>query len=247
MTGRLFGKVCLVTGAGRGIGAAYAARFIAEHAEVFGLDVCFPNQPPSEKSIVCDVTDRDAISAAVRGIVADAGRIDVVVNNAALYGSITLRPFTQIPEEEWEQCFAINVRGVWNVCCAVTPAMIEQRGGSIINISSNVVAMGKTGFLHYVASKGAVQAMTGALARELAGTGVRVNGIAPGYTITDATRGMSDPDTVKRLEAEILTAQSVKELIYPKDLLGAAVYFASDESRLVTGQTLIVDGGVIVG
>lgn len=245
--GRLIGKVCLVTGAGRGIGAAYAARFASEDAQVFGLDVCFPNQTANEKSITCDVTDRIAVSAAVCDIIARAGHLDVVVNNAALYGSITLRPFTEIPEEEWDQCFAINVRGVWNVCSAVTPPMKDQGGGSIINISSNVVAMGKAGFLHYVASKGAVQAMTGALARELAGTGIRVNGIAPGYTITDATRRMTDPDTVERLETEILAAQSIKKLIYPKDLLGSAVYFASDDSRMVTGQTLIVDGGVIVG
>jgi NAD(P)-dependent dehydrogenase (short-subunit alcohol dehydrogenase family) len=243
---RLTGKVCIVTGAGRGIGLAYVDRFRAEGASVIGLDVEFDDADAAEFSLVCDVTDRAAAHAAVGEVVQRWGRLDVVVNNAALYAGIALRYFADIPEAEWEHCFAVNVRGVWNMCSAAATAMREQSGGSIINISSNVVAMGKVGFLHYVASKGAVQAMTGAMSRELAGTGIRVNALAPGYTTTAATRNMADPATVQSLEHQILAAQSIKQLLEPADLTGAAVFLASDDSGLMTGQTLTIDGGVVI-
>jgi NAD(P)-dependent dehydrogenase (short-subunit alcohol dehydrogenase family) len=125
--------------------------------------------------------------------------------------------------------------------------MRERNYGRIINISSNVVFMGKPNFLHYVASKGAVWALTNAMSREFAGTNVTVNCVAPGYTMTEATKNMSEPDQVAELERQILSAQSVQRLLEVDDMVGAVQFLASERAAMITGQTIVVDGGVIVG
>ena len=245
--------VCIVTGAARGIGCEFAQHFAGLGARVVAVDQQSCEQTVHKireasgeaLSVTSDVTlasDATAIVDAAR----DAfGRVDVLLNNAALYGGIRIREFEDIPEEEWDRVMSVNVKGVWQMCRAVAPHMRFQGSGRIINVSSNVVFMGKPGFLHYVASKGAVWALTGALSRELAGTGITVNGLAPGYTITEATRSMTDPDMVSELETSIMQSQSVKRLIEPSDLVGAAVFLASEAAAQVTGQTITVDGGTI--
>lgn len=252
MSKRLEGLTCVVTGAAQGIGAAYVRRFVAEGAHVVAVDVLALDDTVAAgagavRPVVADICAREGAAEAVQAAVEWRGRLDVLLNNAAFYGGVRLGDFDEIPDEQWDQAMDVNVKGVWRMCAAAAPIMRRQRDGSVVNISSNVVSMGKPHFLHYVASKGAVWAMTSALSRELGEFGVRVNAIAPGYTITAATRGLSDAATVERLEREILAAQSVKRLMEADDLTGAAVFLASSDSRFVTGQTLTVDGGVIVG
>jgi NAD(P)-dependent dehydrogenase (short-subunit alcohol dehydrogenase family) len=250
--GRLDGRTCMVTGAARGIGQAYVRRLVAEGAHVVAVD-CLSLEETIAVSggeilpVLADVCSAQDALSAVAAAVDWHGRLDVLLNNAAFYGGITLGSFEDISTEEWDRAMDVNVKGIWRMSAAAAPTMRGQGGGTIINISSNVIFMGKPNFLHYVASKGAVWAMTSALSRELAGDGIRVNGIAPGYTVTSATRDLADVDTVARLEREILEAQSIKRLMGADDLTGVAVFLASDDSQFVTGQTITVDGGVIVG
>jgi NAD(P)-dependent dehydrogenase (short-subunit alcohol dehydrogenase family) len=196
---------------------------------------------------IVDVTNQDQVQQAVNSVIRDFGRIDVLVNNAAFYEGLQLQPFDQISEKDWDRSMNVNVKGVWLTCSAVARHMRERNYGRIINISSNVVFMGKPNFLHYVASKGAVWALTNAMSREFAGTNVTVNCVAPGYTMTEATKNMSEPDQVAELERQILSAQSVQRLLEVDDMVGAVQFLASERAAMITGQTIVVDGGVIVG
>lgn len=246
-------RVCIVTGAARGIGQSFARHFARLGARVVAAD-----RQSCEQTVrhirdgsgeAIGLSGDVTIAADSRAIVETAletfGRVDVLLNNAAFYGGLRIGEFEDITEEEWDQVMSVNVKGVWQMCRAVVPHMRHRGSGRIINVASNVIFMGKPGFLHYVASKGAVWALTGALSRELAGIGITVNGLAPGYTITDATRSMASPEVVRELETQVLQSQSVKRLIEPSDLVGAAAFLASDESEFLTGQTITVDGGTI--
>ena len=168
------------------------------------------------------------------------GAIDILVNNAGMYSSIKKRPFTEIPLDEWDHCMAVNVKGVYLCCRAVHAQMKKQRHGKIINISSGTVLGGSPMFLHYVSSKGAVIALTRALAREVGGDGINVNAITPGLTIADEQQK-------KMLSEEYLAprrqARAIKRDQYPEDLVGAVVFLSSSDSDFITGQTLNVDGG----
>lgn len=255
MAGRFEGRVAIVTGAQRGLGAEFSLRLASEGAAVLCADIgsCAETVARLEAAGFAAVMATGDVQtrAGCEGIVAAAmdrfGRVDALVNNAALYGGISIAGFEALDEDEWDRMMSVNVKGVWQMIRAVTPVMRAAGYGRIVNISSNVVFMGKPGFLHYVASKGAVWAMTGALSRELAGTGISVNGVAPGYTLTAATRSMSSPEVVAELEKTILQSQSVKRLIEPADLADAVLFLASEGAGMVTGQTLTVDGGTITG
>jgi NAD(P)-dependent dehydrogenase (short-subunit alcohol dehydrogenase family) len=252
MTGALQDRVCIVTGAARGIGQAYAERFAREGARVVVIDLLALDDTielcnGAALPITCDICSRTETHDAVQQIVRRWGRVDVLLNNAAYYGGIRHQPFDEISESEWDTAMQVNVKGTWLMSAAAVAQMRQQESGKIINISSNVVSMGRPEFLHYVASKGAVWAMTNALSRELAHTGITVNAIAPGYTITAATRGRTDEEAVVELERRIVASQSVGRLMAPGDLVGTAVFLASSDSDFLTGQTLTVDGGVTVG
>jgi len=174
--------------------------------------------------------------------VADAfGRIDVLVNNAAFYYGLQRRSFDEIPLEEWDKMFAVNAKGCWLCCRAVFPYMKKQGRGKIVNLASAVVFSGAPNMIHYVASKGAVVALTRALAKEVGGYGINVNAIAPGLVMTEASKLQSTPD----YEKSVVASRAIKRLAEPEDVVGTLLFLSSDASDFVTGQTMLVDGGMI--
>ena len=184
---RLEGKVAVITGGAAGIGFAYARRFLAEGARVVVADIADP-APAVDKlaaagrafGVATDVSDAASVRAMVDAAVARFGRIDVLVNNAAVFAALKPRPFDEIPEAEWDRVMAVNVKGVWNCARAVAPVMRAAGGGRIVNVASAIVAKGTALLLHYVTSKGAVVAMTRALARELGPDRITANAVARG-------------------------------------------------------------------
>jgi len=188
-----------------------------------------------------DVADDASVQAMAAAALQRFGRIDGLVNNAAYFREVKLTPFEELDEAQWDRIFAVNVKGVWQCCKAVMPAMRRQGSGSIVNIASVVAVAGQPGYLHYVASKGAVLSMTKGLAKEVGAHGVRVNVIAPGFVITDATRNRPAEWQQSFLKARAISREQV-----PNDLLGTALYLLSDLAGFVSGQTIVVDGGHIM-
>ena len=247
---RLQDRIALVTGAGQGIGRAFAERFVAEGAAVVVADRNGDAAATVAEKITAgggraraatvDVTDPEGVDAVVAETVRTWGWLDVLVNNAAIFSTITMKPFDQIGLAEWEAVVRVNLTGTFICCKAVAPGMRERGFGRIINISSSTVLMGRAEYAHYVASKAGVVGLTRALARELGPHGVTVNAIMPGSTETEVPRETVTPEQA----ASIVGAQSVKRRIGADDIVGAAVYLASGDADFVTGQTVVVDGGL---
>jgi NAD(P)-dependent dehydrogenase (short-subunit alcohol dehydrogenase family) len=247
---RLAGKVAVITGGAAGIGFAYARRFLAEGARVVLADVADPVAAAGKLGAVdralgvrTDVSDTASVRAMVDAAVGRFGRIDVLVNNAAVFATLEPRPFEDIPEAEWDRVMAVNVKGVWTCARAVVPVMRAQGGGRIVNVASAIVAKGTALLMHYVTSKGAVVAMTRALARELGPSGITVNAVAPGLILSDTVQ--ANPAITSFQEAAIMQARSLKREAFPEDVEGTVVFLASDDSAFMSGQTLIVDGGSV--
>ena len=248
---RLKDRVAIVTGAARGIGQAYCLALAHEGATVVATDIlsCAETVAQVQQAggktleVLADVAEEQSCQAMAAQALQHFGRIDILVNNAAVYGGLKLTPFEQIPEAEWDRVMAVNVKGIWLCCKAVVPTMKQQGKGKIINISSDTIWMGVPMFLHYVASKGAVFALTRALARELSGTGITVNAITPGYTLTEAAQGIAEPETVARLRSWVVDQQIIKRNEEPSDLAGTVIFLASEDSDFITGQTINVNGG----
>ncbi len=246
--GRLDGKVAIVTGGARNIGAVYARTLAAEGARVVVADVldgtataqAIRDAGGEAVSVEVDVSREDDTLRMAEAAMDAFGRIDVLVNNAAIYVSIQRRPFHEISAEEWDRVTAVNIKGVFLCAKAVFPHMRDQGGGRIINISSNTVMAGTPNFLHYVASKSALIGMTRSMARELGSHGISVNAIAPGLVEHEGQR------LPPELSASRVNARSIPRPQTPGDLTGAVLYLAASDSDFVTGQTLVVDGGDIL-
>jgi NAD(P)-dependent dehydrogenase (short-subunit alcohol dehydrogenase family) len=219
----LTGKRIVVTGAARGIGAALAAELRARGATAITADIA------AGADMTCDVSDAGQVSA----MFAEVGDVDGLVNCAALL--VSRKAYDEIDLDEWDRMFAVNVRGSF-LCARAAAAAMGDRGGSIVNVASETAVTGSHGFVHYVASKGAVIAMTRALANELGSRGIRVNCVAPGFTPTpgSAVLGSYDPSRTP-----------LGRVMRPDDLLGTFCYLLSDDSAFVSGQTLLVNGGRI--
>jgi NAD(P)-dependent dehydrogenase (short-subunit alcohol dehydrogenase family) len=247
---RLENKVAVITGGTAGIGFAYAKRFVAEGARVVVADVADP-LAAAEKlggadrtlGVRTDVSDAASVGAMVEATLGRFGRIDVLVNNAAVFASLKPQRFDEIPEEEWDRVMAVNVKGMWHCVRAVVPAMRRQGGGRIVNVASAIVAKGTAFLLHYVTSKGAVVAMTRALARELGPEGIAVNAVAPGLILSDTVLG--NPDITAFQVSAIMQMRSLRRDAFPEDVEGTVVFLASDDSSFMSGQTLVVDGGSV--
>lgn len=248
---RLKDQVAIVTGAARGMGQEFCLALAREGAKIVAADILTCKETIAKvqeiggeaKEIICDISKAPNTQTLANIALQQFGRIDILVNNAAMIASLKLTPFEQILEEEWDQVMAVNVKGMWLCCKAIVPIMRQQGKGKIINISSDTIWAGTPMLLHYVSSKGAIFAFTRSLARELSGTNINVNAITPGFAQTDATKNLADPDTMEFIQNVTLNMQIVKRPEKTSDLAGAVVFLASVDSDFITGQTLNVNGG----
>ena len=243
----LEGQTAIVTGGAMGIGRAIADGLSRAGARIVIADIAGADQAaagyPGGVGVTVDVSEPDDMTAMVDTAVEACGQVDILVNNAGLYTSLPMRPFEDIPLEEWRRVLDVNVIGLALACRAVTPHMRARGGGRILNISSGTVFRGVPLLLHYVSSKGAVVAMTRALAKELGADGILVNCIAPGFTITDGV--LENPSGVdfEMLGRISVDARTIKRDQTPEDIVAAAVYLCSPGAAFVTGQTIVIDGG----
>lgn len=245
-------KVVIVTGAARGLGQEYARQFARRGAAVAVNDLrdCSETLKIIEQegarglATTTDVTSSKSTTEMAAAVVEAFGRIDVLVNNAALYGSLNFAPFHKLDEEEWDATMNVNVKGVWQCCKAVLPTMKEQQSGSIINISSLAATYGMPNGLHYTTSKAAVIGATRGLAREVGRYNIRVNVVAPNVVNTDATSEVFQDKKDKIIEIT-LSQQAIRKPLETEDIVGAVLFLGSDHSKMTTGQTIMVDGGTV--
>jgi len=241
----LEGKVAVVTGAAQGIGNAIAKGLAAEGARIVVADLSRAEQAAREFEggigLTVDVADEAEVERMAQEVVERCGSIDILVNNAGLYASLQMRPFTEIPVEEWRRVMDVNVLSMFLTTRAVVPRMREQGGGRIVNISSGTPFRGVPFLLHYVTSKGAIVALTRALAKELGRDDVLVNCVAPGFTMSDGVR--EHPEVIEALREASVSARTLQRDQEPEDVVGAVVFLCGPGATFVTGQTIVIDGG----
>lgn len=251
---RLAGRVVVVTGAGHGLGAAYAERLAAEGASVAVAELDGDaGAAVAERiaaagleamAVTTDVADPASVDAMAAAVLERYGRIDVLVNNAAIFATVPMSrvPFDQIPVEEWDAMMAVNLRGTWLASRAVIPAMRARGYGKILNVSSGTALKGSASRIHYVTSKAGILGFTKTLAREVGPAGITVNCVAPGSTLSEEY----PDDGVLAMRASAAADRALRRVERPGDLVGAVVFFASPDSDFITGQTLVVDGGSVM-
>jgi len=241
----LTGKRVVVTGAAGGLGRAFARAFAEAGAMVLAADINGEGAAETAAMIggtasaaAVDVTDTASTDALAALAAQRMGGTDVLVNNAALYGGLQRRRFEEIDADVWDAVMRVNIKGVWQMCRAFSPALRASGAGSIINVASATVFSGSPQWMHYVASKGAVIAMTRTMAREMGGDNVRVNALAPGFTLTEASL-----DLIPDAKSYGVDRASLKRNAEVEDITGGALYLASPLAGFVTGQTMVIDGG----
>lgn len=252
MTARLDGKVVLVTGGARGLGRAYCEAAACEGARVVAGDVSSCDETVEAIraaggdaiGVELDVGDAVSCERAVAAAVDRFGGLDGLVNNAALYAGLHSGPFDRIEPDEWEATMRVNVTGVYQMCRAAVAPMRERETASIVNISSLAAVYGLPNALHYTTSKAAVLGITRGLARELGRYWIRVNAVAPSAVLTEGTDAFFADGRDRALDV-IATGQALRRNLEPADVAGTVIHLLSDESRFVTAQTLMVDGGTV--
>ena len=243
-------RVVVITGAAQGLGRAYVHRFSSMGHRVVAVDVNAAGLAKVVEevhtgggeclSLVADIGDPNSVGEAAATIDEKLGRADVLVNNAAIFSTLKMRPFEEIPLDEWTRVLHVNVTGTMLMTRALTPLMRRHGWGRIINVSSAAVIMGRPHYLHYTTSKAAVIGMTRSMARELGPAGITVNAVLPGATDTEIARETVTP---AQKQAQI-AMRSLPREENTGDVTGAVVFLASEDSRFVTGQSLVVDGGL---
>jgi NAD(P)-dependent dehydrogenase (short-subunit alcohol dehydrogenase family) len=249
---KLKDRVAIVTGGAQGIGAAYARAMADEGACVAIADILDGTAVAQEieanggraMSVKVDVADEASALAMAQAVNEHFGRIDILVNNAAVYASLQLKPFSEIDVAEWDKVMAVNVRGPFVCAKAVVPFMRGNGYGRIINISSGTPFKGTPNLLHYVTSKGAILALTRALAREVGGDGICVNTLAPGLVLSEGV--MQNADMREKLTGPVLASRAIKRDQMPEDLIKPLLFLASDDCAFMTGETVVVDGGSVM-
>lgn len=249
---RMKDKVVIITGAAQGIGATYAKALAEEGADIViadildGTSVVREIEAKGGKAIAIktDVADETSAAAMATAATQRFGRIDVLINNAAIYASLNLKPFEEIDVAEWDKVMAVNVRGPFVCAKAVVPYMKRNGYGRIVNISSGTPFKGTPNLLHYVTSKGAILTLTRALARELGDHGICVNTLAPGLVLSEGV--IENAELRDRLTAPVIASRAIKRDQLPEDLITPLLFLASDDSAFMTGETLVVDGGSVM-
>jgi NAD(P)-dependent dehydrogenase (short-subunit alcohol dehydrogenase family) len=245
MSGSLEAHVAIVTGAAQGIGNAIAKGLATEGARIVVADLNRAEEAAHEfeggVGLTMDVADEEQVARMVEEVSDRCGHIDILVNNAGLYASLPMRPFTEIPVDEWRQVMDVNVLSMFLTCRAVLPHMRGRGGGRIVNISSGTPFRGVPFLLHYVTSKGAIVALTRALAKELGRDDVLVNCVAPGFTMSEGVR--QHPEVVEALRDVSVSARTLQRDQVPEDVVGAVVFLCGPGAAFITGQTIVIDGG----
>lgn len=248
---RFAGKVAIVTGGSAGLGAAIALRLGQEGAAVVIADiagaaeaaVALSDAGLTSLGVETDVASWPSVQAMVTAAVKRFGHIDILINNAAIASTLSLKPFDELTTDEFRNVLAVNTIGTFHGCKAVAALMREQNSGRIINMASGTAIRGAPFIAHYVASKGAVMSLTRSLARELGKHNILVNAVSPGYTLTDTN--LANEEYLAATRQAVRDLRCVPRDAYPEDIVGAVTFLASDDARFITGQILAVDGGAV--
>lgn len=250
----LKGEIAIITGAGRGIGREFALRFAREGAKLLLPDISqeraaavakeIDSQGGEAVALEADISDEDSTRRMAEKVIQQYGKVDILINNAAMYYGVDRRPWDAWTVEEWDRIFGVNVRGTWLCCKAIAPLMARQSKGKIINIASNIIKVPPAqDLLAYACSKAAVYTMTQCLARALGPAGINVNAIGPGFTATEASLIHTGSEEAFK---DTVAVQCIPRRGEPTDIAGAAVFLASKDSDFISGQFIVVDGGNVM-